>query len=191
MVRAVIFDCFGVLTTDSWREFVAALPAAQRQRASDLNRAFGAAFISKAEFLKSIKELTGKKPTDIDKLLDSETYKNIELLQYIATLKPRYKIGLLSNVASNWIKDRFLNAQERKLFDDFTFSYEVRMAKPDPRIFMLAAERLEASLPECILVDDVDSYCAVARELGMQTVLYKNFPQARAELDKLLGQPSA
>lgn len=186
MVKAVIFDCFGVLTTDSWREFVAALPAAQRQRASDLNRAYGAAFIDKTEFLKSIKDLTGKKPTDIDKLLDEEAYKNTELLEYIAALKPNYKISLLSNVASSWVRDKFLTPEERALFDDFLFSYEVRMAKPDPRIFRLAAERLGVLPAECVLVDDVESYCAVARELGMSIVLYKNFPQTKAELNKLL-----
>jgi len=187
MAKALIFDCFGVLTTDSWREFVAKLPAAQRQKASDLNRAYGAAFISKAEFLNSIKDLTGKKPTDIDKLLDNEAYKNTDLLQHIARLKPAYKISLLSNVGSSWISDKFLTADERALFDDFLFSYKVRMAKPDPRIFMLAAERLGVLPAECVLVDDVESYCAVARELGMGAVLYKNFPQAKSELDELLG----
>jgi FMN phosphatase YigB (HAD superfamily) len=187
MIKAIIFDCFGVLTADSWKEFVATLPAAQRQQASDLNRAYGGSHLSKTEFLRAIYDLTGKQPKDIDGMLDHEATKNTELLKLIATFKPTYKIGLLSNVAGNWIRDRFLTPSEQSLFDDFTFSYEVHMTKPDPRIFALAAERLKLPPSACVLVDDVDYYCDIARQQGMQAVLYQNFYQTKSELQKLLA----
>ncbi|MEK7059161.1 MAG: HAD-IA family hydrolase [Patescibacteria group bacterium] len=187
MVKAIIFDCFGVLTTDKWREFVASLPECQRQAASDFNRAYGGAHISKAEFLRSIQELTGRQPQDIDKTLDNETNKNDDLLELIKTLRPKYKIGLLSNVASNWIRDHFLSLEEQKLFDNFVFSYEVHITKPDPDIFKLAADRLGVVPSECILVDDVEYYCGIAQDLGMQTICYRDFRQTKTELDKLLS----
>ncbi len=186
MIKAIIFDCFGVLTTDKWREFVATLPEDQRQSASDLNRSYGGAHIDKTEFLNSIQKLTGRQPQDIDEVLDNETSKNTELLNFIKTLKPQYKIGLLSNVASNWIRESFLTIDEQKLFDDFVFSYEVRMTKPDPRIFALAAERLGVLPEECVLVDDVDYYCGVARDQGMKTICYKDFQQAKNALHSQL-----
>src|SRR5437868_633586 len=98
MVRAIIFDCFGVLTTDTWKEFVATLPEAQRRAARDLNHAYGSGNLSKREFLKAIQDLTGKQPEDIDLMLDREITKNGDLLKLIAKLKKSYKIGLLSNV---------------------------------------------------------------------------------------------
>ncbi|MEK7599494.1 MAG: HAD family phosphatase [Patescibacteria group bacterium] len=187
MIKAIIFDCFGVLTTDRWREFVATLPEEQRQAASDLNRTYGAAHIDKAEFLQEIYELTGKKPQDIDQLLDNDAYKNVELLKLIAELKSDYKIGLLSNVASNWIRDHFLSQEEQALFDDLVFSFEVRMTKPDPKIFELAAERLGVKPEECILIDDVEYYCDAARESGLKAICYQDLQQTKAQLDKLLS----
>lgn len=191
MVQAIIFDCFGVLTTDRWKEFVATLPEAQCQEARELNRAYGGAHITKDDFRAAIHELTGRQPTDIDQLLDHETTtsKNTQLLDLISQLKSKYKIGLLSNVGSNWIRDRFLTADEQRLFNDFTLSYEVRMTKPDPRIFQLAAKRLEVPIESCLLVDDVEYYGEIASQLGMKFVLYQDFAQTKRDLEKLLADP--
>lgn len=187
MIRAIIFDCFGVLTADKWREFTATLQDEQREQAHELNRAYGGGFISKSEFLKAVEGLTGRIPQDIDDMLDNETAKNTELLAYIAELKPNYKIGLLSNIASNWIRDHFLSQEEQNLFDDFVFSYEVRMTKPDRRMFNLAAERLGVRPEECILIDDVERYCEAAKELGMYFVQYQDFAQAKSGIEKILA----
>jgi putative hydrolase of the HAD superfamily len=187
MVEAIIFDCFGVLTADAWREFTATLPESERHAARELNRAYGSASLSKTEFLQAIRQLTGKLPKDIDELLDTEITKNAELLDYIAELKKSYKIALLSNVGSNWIRDHFLTPDEQSLFDEFIFSYEVHMTKPDRRIFALAAERLGVSPASCVLVDDVDYICDSARQFGMQAVQCQNFGQTKADLRKLLA----
>ena len=186
MVKAIIFDCFGVLTADTWKEFTATLPETVRQAASEINRDYGAGRLNKTEFLRAVQQLTGKTPKDIDKTIDNETTKNTELLDYIAELKKSYKIGLLSNIASNWVREHFLSPDEQKLFDDFIFSYEVGMTKPDTQIFALAAQRLGVSPAACILIDDVEYYCAIARQFGLQAVLYKNFAQTRSDIQKLL-----
>ncbi len=186
MTKAIIFDCFGVLTADTWREFAATLPEGQYKKARILNRAYGAADLTKTEFRRAIHDLTGRLPQDIDKLFDHETAKNTELLGYIAELKKSYKIGLLSNVGSNWIRDRFLTPEEQKLFDAFIFSYEVHMTKPDPRMFELAAEELGVPLESCILVDDVDTHCETAQSLGLQAVQYYDFQQVKHDLQRLL-----
>lgn len=188
MFKAIIFDCFGVLTTDTWREFAATLPDEEYQQARALNRSYGAAELNKAEFREAIQQLTGKLPVDIDHLLEHETTKNFHLLEYIAELKQAYKIGLLSNVGSDWIRERFLSPEEQKLFDATIFSYEVHMIKPDPRIFTLAAKELGVSLEECILVDDVDTHCRSAQKLGLQAVQYHNFAQFKRDLEKLLAE---
>lgn len=170
---------------------MATLPESQRQAARDLNQAYGAALIPKDEFLRGIKELTNNRPLDIDKVVDHEyiTNKNTQLLEYIAKLKEDYKIGLLSNVGSNWIREQFLTADEQGLFDGFVFSYEVRMVKPDPRIFRLIAKKLDVALEACLLVDDVQYYCEAASSLGMKAVYYQNFQQTKSDLQKLLAHP--
>jgi len=187
VIKAILFDCFGVLTADTWREFTATLPDEQRAEASELNRQYGAAYISKDEFLEQIERLTGHRPDHIDRLIDNESTKNTALLSYIAELRQSYKIGLISNVGSNWIRDVFLTPDEQKLFDDFTLSYEVRVTKPNPEMFQIAADRLGVELDECLLVDDVEFYCHAAESVGLKAVCYEDYKQAKAEIEQFLA----
>ena len=189
MIKAVIFDCFGVLTTDTWRAFCDSLPpGADVARARELNHRYDEGLVSREEFLDGVFQLTGQRPRQVEKLLDSEITKNRLLLDYIRELKPRYKIGLLSNVATPWITDTFLTAEEQKLFDDMVFSFEVSMTKPDPRIFQVAADRLGVTPADCLFIDDIASYAAAARKVGMPAVVYQNYPQTRAEIEKILAK---
>lgn len=187
-VKAIVFDCFGVLTTDLWREFCASLPDGPAlDRARVLNRAYDAGQISREEFLREVQETTGHAPQEVEKLLDNEINKNSQLLEYIAGLKQRgYKIGLLSNIATNWIRDRFLTAEEQAVFDAMVFSFEVGMAKPDAGMFKTICQKLGVEPQQAVMIDDIDRYCDAARTLGMQAITYQNFSQLQRELGKLL-----
>jgi putative hydrolase of the HAD superfamily len=187
MVKAIIFDNFGVLTADLWHEFTVSLPPEQAQPARDLNRAYGAGLITKSDFLKGVSKITRRAPKEIDQLMDRMVNKNFKLLDYIKTLKPQYKIGLLSNVATSWIRDVFLTKEEQKLFDNMVFSFEVGITKPDPRIFELACERLGVDPKEAVLVDDIEHYCTIARETGMQAIVYEDFTSMKQQLEKSLA----
>ncbi len=163
-----------------------ALPLDQQAEASGFNHQYGAGMISKEEFLSSVSELTSQSEEEISQLIDTEQSKNKALLDYIRTLKPKYKIGLLSNVASNWIRDQFLTAEEQKLFDAYILSFEEGITKPNPRIYHIAAERLGVLLEECLYIDDIDRYAIAAEREGMKALVYKNFSQLKQEIKALL-----
>lgn len=188
MTKAVIFDCFGVLTVDLWKEFVTTLTEDQKRAAHIINHAYDRGEISQPEFIKQVQDLTGKTPGEVEMVRNSDGTKNYALLEYISGLKPKYKIGLLSNIASNWVREVLLDPKEQTLFDDMIFSFEVRITKPDPAIFKLAAERLGVDISECVLVDDIEGYCQAAEGEGMKTVVYQNFEQMKSELEKTLSQ---
>jgi len=187
MIKAVIFDCFGVLTADKWKEFVGTIPDKLRESARDINHAYDAGFINEEEFISQIKKLTGTSPGEVETIMADDRTKNTKLLNYIATLKLRYKIGLLSNIATNWIREEFLTPDEQTLFDEYILSYEVHLTKPDPRIFKIACERLGVEPSEAVLVDDIERYCDAAREFGIQAICYKDFVQTKRELEQILA----
>lgn len=188
MIKAIIFDCFGVLTVDLWKEFVATLPEVQRQPARDINHAYDAGFINEKKFMEQVRDLTGKSPGEVEKVRNSDGTKNEELLAYIAELKKTYKIGLISNIASNWIRDTLLTDDEQKLFDKMVLSFEVGMTKPDPRIFKLAAVQLSVEPTEVIFIDDIETYCTAARGVGMRAIVYQDFAQLKRDLEAILAK---
>jgi putative hydrolase of the HAD superfamily len=93
-------------------------------------------------------------------------------LSLVGELRPTYKLAILSN-ADISLRERLEGEIGiHHLFDDIVCSAEVRMAKPEPAIFVLAAERLGLDPRECVFVDDLDTNVAAARQVGMQAVLF-------------------
>ena len=110
---------------------------------------------------------------------------NHRLMQYIRSLRPKYKIGMLSNLSRESIERRFTK-EERDLFDVIALASETGATKPDPRAYQIAAERLECEADKCIFVDDFVERCEAAREQGMVTILYDNADMLSQELDSIL-----
>lgn len=187
MVRAVIFDCFGVLTTDTWHAFLDSLPVeVDIQQARDLNRAFDSGLITHAEFFDGVQQLTGSRPLDIEAISTAAITKNNGLLDVIADLKKSYKIGLLSNISSDWITRELLSPAEQELFNAMVFSYQVGVAKPDPRIYQIICSKLDVDPSEAVMVDDIERNITAAHESGMQGIVYTDLPSFTADLNRLL-----
>ncbi|MER7078428.1 putative hydrolase of the HAD superfamily [Saccharopolyspora kobensis] len=68
------------------------------------------------------------------------------------------------------------------LFDVAVISAEVRLRKPDPRIYRMALERLELSAEQVVFVDDGAPNVDAARRLGMRTVLHTDPAATRAQV---------
>src|SRR3990167_2198932 len=186
MIKAIIFDCFGVLTKDLWREVCATLPEGPAlEKAKELNHQYDAGLISLSDFVEAVHRITGRAPQPIEDIFSSpEPMKNTELLEYIKLLKPKYKIGIISNVGTNWIRDYFLSKEEQALFEQKIISFEAGTTKPDPQIYQLALERLGVKPEEAVFVDDLEPYCAAARAVGMQAINYDNLKQLKTDLEQ-------
>ena len=188
MVKAIIFDCFGVLTTDIWLAFCDKLPpGADLTTASELNRAFDRGLITENEFIEGVREATGSAPPMLEALQAGEIVKNEALLAMIAQLKTDFSIGLLSNISSDWVTREFLTPKEQLLFDTMVLSYEVGMTKPDPRIYMLTCERLRVTPAETLMVDDRLLYVEAAREQGLSGIVYEDMHSFTSQLNELLN----
>ncbi len=191
-IKAVIFDCFGVLTTEGFRtfcqKFLSGEPGdiVKAQQAMDQ---LNVGLISNEKFIKTLVELSGQ-DTEIVRDYLNKTTPNFELFEYIRwTLKPQFKIGILSNAGSDWLDEMF-DKKEIGLFDDKLLSFEVKMKKPDPEIYLLSAQRLGVETKECVFVDDIHSYCEAAREVGMKAIWYQNFEDMKQDMEELLSNKS-
>jgi HAD superfamily hydrolase (TIGR01509 family) len=186
MIQAIIFDCFGVLTGDLWKEFMASLPESQKPQARDLNRALDAGFITHTDFYQQINQLTGHEPDEVEAIITSKMQKNIPVLTLIQELSATYKIGLLSNISSDWIVSDFLRQEEAALFDAMVFSYQIGTTKPDARAYQAVATKLSVDIHECLMIDDSQPNCEGAEAAGMNAVLYTDSATLKNDLKSML-----
>jgi putative hydrolase of the HAD superfamily len=91
----------------------------------------------------------------------------------------RVKLGLLSN-ASRGFTERLRARGVASLFDDVVVSADVGLAKPDPAIFRLAAERLGVVPEACLMIDDQAQHVAGAQAASLRGQLHE--PARRREL---------
>ncbi len=108
-----------------------------------------------------------------------------ELVEYIRSLRPRFKTGLLSNA---WPDTRDYLTQNSLIeaFDVVIISAEVGVMKPQPAIFELALKQLEVTPPEAVLIDDTNLNVEAAQKFGMRGILFRDPRQMRSELMTLL-----
>ena len=113
---------------------------------------------------------------------------NAELVQFARTLRPHYQTTILSNAFSTARQAVIDNFQLDATFDPMIISAEVGLAKPDARIFHLAAQRMGVLPDEAIFIDDVLENIESARAVGMRGVQFKDTTQAIMEVRKYLGE---
>jgi putative hydrolase of the HAD superfamily len=94
------------------------------------------------------------------------------------------RTGLVSNSWSTSHYDRDLLTE---LFDAVVISAEVGMHKPQPEIYLLAADRLGLAPARCVFVDDLRENCAGAEAVGMTAILHRDPAETIARMEQLLG----
>lgn len=188
MIKAVIFDCFGVLVTESWTSFKAEHFGHDQElfgEASSLSNQADAGLITHEDAVKGTARLAGLSPKEVSEAIHTNS-PNEPLFEYISELKQDYKIGMLSNAAADWLAQLF-TPEQLALFDEVALSYESGFVKPKAKAYEIIADQLGVEIGDCIMVDDREEHCAGARDAGMQAVLYTNFSQTKDELNKLLS----
>lgn len=191
MVRAIIFDCFGVIITDALKVVIDGLeisnPAAAKQIV-DIIRANNRGLITPDESNRQIAALLGISVQAWRERIDQGEIKDARVMGFIRELRRNRKTALLSNIGQQSLRRRFSESELRTHFDAVIISGDLGMVKPEPEIYLHAARELSVEPNECVMVDDRERHCDGARAIGMQAVLYQNFEQGRRDIMQLLGE---
>jgi HAD superfamily hydrolase (TIGR01549 family) len=197
VIKALIFDFAGVIGTDGywlWLEENVRDIDQHRQALHDISVRADRAEISAAEFTAAAARKAGVTPAVFMQGLLARTEINHDLVRLIEQLKPRYKIGLLSNFIFDWL-NAILKANDLyRLFDTAIISSQVKMVKPDRAIYELACSRLGVTAAEAIFVDDRQGHVDAATRCGLNSFLYTDLPTLAAQLKSLgvtLGAPNS
>lgn len=104
-----------------------------------------------------------------------------EIFELIEDLKPKFKIGLLSNTTQDQL-DSLLSQEQQEIFDAIGVSGEMGFAKPDERAFLEISRRLEEFTSDCLMIDDSEVNCVGAQTAGMQAICFVNLSDLRRSL---------
>jgi putative hydrolase of the HAD superfamily len=188
MIKAIIFDCFGVIRVD-------ATLIAYKKLGGDLDRdeeflrqtvaTANAGLIRSAASV--IAEHLGISEEKWREVVSRSSVIDQEILDYIKQLRTNYKTALLSNIARGGLEVWFEPGQLAEYFDVTIGSGDIGFAKPEPQAYEITADELGVRLEECVMIDDRLELCEGAKGVGMKAIMYRNLKQLKRELEPLLA----
>lgn len=187
MIKAIIFDCFGVLRPDP---LLAAYEYFGGDIVKDAKLIHDTTYASNSGRIPSSGAVFSKKL----EITEDEWRQALEavggfdqpVLDYALQLKQNYKIALLSNVSKGGLQRWFTPEMLDKYFDLAVASGDIGFAKPEAQAFEYVADNLGVRLDECVMIDDREEYLVGAQGIGMEIVHYKNLSLLKQELEQIL-----
>ena len=178
-IKTILFDLVGVLVFKK-DNYVAT--SSDEINAQNIENLFN--HIDDQKLFIDIKEKLNLNNDEIKKALPcipSKFEKFSKLWEILPKIKKQYKLAVINNgnsIAIKCWKEKF----DFAIFDLYINSGEVGIRKPDPKIYLLACEKLRVKSEECLFMDDTLENIEVAKKLGMKTLWWNK----KENKDKLL-----
>lgn len=106
------------------------------------------------------------------------------------------KLGVASSSPENWVEGHLTRLGLRAYFSEVVTADDVAKTKPDPALFLLAAERLGVAPGETVVFEDSRNGVVAGKRAGMYVVAVPNpltavmdFSQADLRLNSLADLP--
>lgn len=185
MIKALIFDCFGVLYWDDLNRLYNLVSPDKFQDLNDIMHACDHGYISKEDFLNQVAVLAGISVEAVVAVMHDKHRRNEPMVERLRELKRDYKVGLLTNMGPGTIEEVFTENEREELFDAVIISSEVGLIKPSRDIFELASEYIGVPADETVFIDDRPVNIDGAERTGMKTILFTTNKQFEVELERL------
>ncbi len=193
MIKAIIFDCYGVLYPDTFwtmaREYLEENFDVKKPQLHDLIKEVDLGRITRDELWSNFAAMTGTTAEEVYERLKEFGGLDKRLLSFIDGHQDKYKIGMISNVGHGFIDRMFVDKPATEYFDALILSSDVGLVKPDRRIYELAAEDLGVLPEECVFIDDLTKNVDGAINAGMQAIHYTHFTDFKSQIERLLLIP--
>ena len=195
-IAAIIFDIGNVLVRFDWqlaeerfRSRIRNETQEARERFIGLKSRLELGAISQETFLQmAIRILDFRGGTDeFAAIWNGIFWSNEEMEDFVVRLKDSLPLYLLSNTSElhlNYLKERFDIFQH---FVDGVYSFRAKCAKPDPKIFEIAAKQFGITPARTIFIDDLAPNVESAAACGIHSIQYdwRRHSEFQKELESL------
>lgn len=184
MIKAILFDMVGVLVfkKDGYTPITS-----DEINTQNIEVLFN--HLDDKKLVEDIKEKLKLSDEEIERavrLIPEKYDKFVGLWNLLPELKNKYKLAVINN--GNAIAKKYWNEKfDFTIFDIFLNSTEERLKKPDPKIFLLACERLRVNPEECLFMDDSLENIESAKKLGIETVWWNKEEDKKDVLSKFIN----
>lgn len=187
MIRAIIFDCFGVVYGDNFDSVWVGLGGDLERDQEFIKNTFNESHTGRITSSASVfaKHL-GVSEEEFRRANDEGRGIDRSMLAFIKGLRRDYKIGMLSNIGSGGLGKYIPRETLDEHFDVVVESAQIGFAKPEPNSYGITADKLGVRLGECVFIDDRQEYVEGAVAVGMKAILYENLPRLKEELERIL-----
>lgn len=121
---------------------------------------------------------------EFDKLWNTIFRPNQKLFNLLKKLKRKYNLASISNTPLTHKKYFLKKYKIRKLLNPTIFSCDLKILKPDKRIYFFVLKKLKIKPKEAIFIDDKLENVKGARKIGINAIHFKNNSQLSKELKK-------
>lgn len=175
-MKAIVLDMYGVIVKQTGDDFV---PYVQRTfpdlKPEEIYTPWFKADVGELTSLEVWESLGFK--GDIEKI-EKEYLDTIEIndgfLDFVSSVNKHCKMAIISNDSSRWSKFLREKFDINKYFDVISISGDLKIQKPDERIFQLTIEQLGCKAEDCLYVDDREGNLEAASKVGMNAILFNS-----------------
>ena len=196
-IKAVLFDMDGVIF-DTEREYLKEWNKIFEKYGYEMKKEIYVSVMGRGR--KKVKEIfkenfgndlpIEKKYIEKDKMLKEAIENNkvplkqgaLELLEFLK--KNGYKTALATSAKKDRVKSQVTHAKINNLFDAIVCADDIVNSKPDPEIFLKAAEKVNIKPENCIVIEDSEAGIRAAFNAGMIAFHVKDLKEADESIIK-------
>ena len=96
-----------------------------------------------------------------------------------------YKVYCLSNMSHRAVLDCADSLDFLPMLDGYILSCDVKLCKPERKIYQELFNKYSLKPEECIFVDDLKANVNAAKDLGMKGIVFTNVKDVQTEIEKI------
>ncbi len=182
MIKAVLFDMDGLLVdteplnvavvTKVCGELGINLTSEEKHYCASgiTNKKFYTELFNNRNLKFELNEILNKTFQTYDELLKTETKSFSGAINLPKLLSEKYKLGLVSGSTKNQVNIVLSKLDIGNLFKVVVTADDITSSKPNPEGYLLAANKLNISSQECLVLEDGEQGVKAAKSAGMKVI---------------------
>ena len=196
MIKTVIFDIGNVLTIFRWEAFIHDFgfsPETEEKvkRATVMSPFWNELDVGVWSEEQILNAFISAEPTAEDEIrqvfrdFGGMLTKVDYAIDWIEELKQKgYRVLVLSNISDKMVRENPEAMEFMSSVDGGILSYKEQKVKPGREIYECLLEKYDLKAEECVFLDDTKRNIDTAEAMGFATVLFRDYEQARKELER-------